>query len=357
MSTDGSSSVSSTSPHVHDVCCVGTALIDHLAFAGLDVVSSLGLDAGTMTLIDGATAARVRAAVGEGADVSGGTVANTATGVASLGGRPVYVGAVADDDLGTRYGEDLEQAGVRAVLERLPLADGGTTGTGACYVIVTPDAERTMATTLGVSGLLHASALDASSVAAADLVYFDGYLLDFPDAEGIIDRIVELAKPARGPMSHSDSPTRFVVERHHDRLAELINRVNVVFSNEDEAMNMTGESTPGVRSMRCAAGAARRRHARCRGAPRPGQRGRRGPGKRGRAGRRRDRRGGPVCRRRLLRPHARARPHQAGPAWRAVRRRGDRPPRGAPGAVDLAAAASPRIWRLRRSGWIPRASI
>lgn len=236
--------MSSDAPtHTHDVCCVGTALIDHLAFAGLDIVASLGLDAGTMTLIDGATAARVRAAVGEGADVSGGTVANTATGVASLGGHPVYVGAVADDELGTRYGEDLEGAGVRAVLERLPLADGGTTGTGACYVIVTPDAERTMATTLGVSGLLHATAIDASTVSASDLVYFDGYLLDFPDSEAIVARVLELAAASatRIALGLADP---FVVERHRDRLAALINRVDVVFSNEDEAMNMTGESTP-----------------------------------------------------------------------------------------------------------------
>jgi sugar/nucleoside kinase (ribokinase family) len=240
MSQDSLSSPASRS---HDVCCVGTALIDHLAFAGLDVVASLGLDAGTMTLIDGATAARVRAAVGEGADVSGGTVANTATGVASLGGNPVYVGAVADDDLGVRYGEDLEGAGVRAVLERLPAADGGTTGTGACYVIVTPDAERTMATTLGVSGLLHATALDASTVSAASLVYFDGYLLDFPDSEAIVARILELAGSA-GTHVALGLADPFVVERHRERLTQLISRVDVIFSNEDEAMNMTGQTTP-----------------------------------------------------------------------------------------------------------------
>ena len=232
----------SHSERQHDLCCVGTALIDHLSFAGLDVVEALGLDAGSMTLVDGAAASKIREVVGEGREVSGGTVANTAAGVASLGGRPVYVGAVAEDDLGARYEADLESAGVRAVLERLPLADAGTTGTGACYVIVTPDSERTMATTLGVSGLLHASVLEESTISASELVYFDGYLLDFPDSAAIVGRILDLAGQSgtRVALGLADP---FVVDRHHDRLVELLERVDVVFANEEEAIGMTGAST------------------------------------------------------------------------------------------------------------------
>jgi len=241
-SPDAFSLISSRGERRHDLCCVGTALIDHLSFAGLDVVESLGLDAGSMTLVDGSAAARIREVVGEGREVSGGTVANTAAGVASLGGQPVYVGAVAEDDLGERYESDLESSGVRAVLERLPLADGGTTGTGACYVIVTPDSERTMATTLGVSGLLHASVLDTSTVGASELVYFDGYLLDFPDSTAIVDRILHLAGQA-GTQVALGLADPFVVDRHHDRLVDLLERVDIVFANEEEAMGMTGDST------------------------------------------------------------------------------------------------------------------
>src|SRR5579875_1678456 len=109
----------------HDLCAVGTALIDYLSFAPLDVVQALDLEPGAMTLVDGARASAIRRALGAGHDVvSGGTVANTAAGVASLGGRPVFVGAVADDDLGERYALDLEAIGVRAVLETLDVADG-----------------------------------------------------------------------------------------------------------------------------------------------------------------------------------------------------------------------------------------
>jgi adenosine kinase len=221
-----------------DLCCVGSPLIDYVSSASLDVVARLGLEAGAMTLVDGRTAARVRAAVGPGHVVAGGTVANTAAGVASLGGAPVFVGAVATDDLGATYESDLASFGVRSVLEHLaPLDDIG--GTGACYVIATPDHHRTMATHLGVSGLLHAESIGESTIGDARLVYFDGYLLDFPDSTAIVERIVGLARAA-GTQVALGLADPFVVERHGARLRELVRDVDIVFSNEDEAKALTG---------------------------------------------------------------------------------------------------------------------
>lgn len=227
----------------YHLCAVGTALIDFLSHADLAVVAAIGVEAGAMTLIDGSTAATIRAAVGDGEKIaSGGTVANTAVGVASLGGSPVYVGAVADDDLGRRYAADLETAGVTPVLERLPIADDGVTGTGTCYVLVTPDGQRTMATTLGVSGRLSHETITAEVVASAAIVYFDGYLLDFPDAERIIDGIIEFAA-ASSTLVALGLADPFVVGRHGDRLRQLAERVDLLFSNRDEATAMTGTAT------------------------------------------------------------------------------------------------------------------
>lgn len=236
--------LSAQTDRAHDLCAVGTALIDYLSHATLDTVSSVGVEPGAMTLIDGATAARIRAAVGEGEKiVSGGTVANTASGVASLGGAPVYVGAVATDDLGERYASDLTAAGVRPVLEQLPIAADGVTGTGTCYVLVTPDGQRTMATTLGVSGLLNHDTITASVIAASSLVYFDGYMLDFPDSEAIVDRIITLARES-GTNVALGLADPFVVDRHGERIRSLIERVDLVFSNQDEAIALTGAASP-----------------------------------------------------------------------------------------------------------------
>ncbi|MCU1491248.1 MAG: adenosine kinase, partial [Acidimicrobiaceae bacterium] len=123
--------------------CVGTALVDHLAFVPDQLLEELGFVRGSMNLVDVATSERLRALVGEGRQVSGGSTANTAVGVASLGGSACFVGAVGDDVDGDRYASDLEQAGVEPILARLPVGPGEA-ATGRCIVAVSPDGERTM---------------------------------------------------------------------------------------------------------------------------------------------------------------------------------------------------------------------
>jgi sugar/nucleoside kinase (ribokinase family) len=228
-------------PKRFDVVCVGNALMDHLVFAPAAVVESLGLPLGAMTLVDVATTERIRAVVGEGRQVSGGSVTNSAVGVASLGGRPAFVGAVATDDLGDRYAADLEAAGVHAVLQRFA-ADpaGGEAATGRCYVIVTPDAERTMATALGVAGRLDASGIDVGVVGAAELVYFEGYVLDLPDASALVDRLLGAARGAGTEVALGLSDAA-LVERHRGVLEELTRGlVDIVFANESELLTLTG---------------------------------------------------------------------------------------------------------------------
>jgi sugar/nucleoside kinase (ribokinase family) len=172
--------------------------------------------------------------------VSGGTVANTVVGVASLGGRPAFLGTVADDLLGTRYGEDLVSAGVAAMLSTVP----GTAeaGTGACYVMVTPDAERTMATHLGVSSGVDHPLINVELLASVAICYFDGYLLDFPDAALLVDAVLDAASASHTALALGLADP-FVVERHHNSLVELISTVDVLFCNEDEILALSGSKT------------------------------------------------------------------------------------------------------------------
>ncbi len=223
-----------------DVVCIGTALMDHLVFTEHADLERLGFTPGAMTLVDVAATEAIARELGAGRQVSGGTVANTAVGVASLGGRPAFVGAVATDELGARYAADLEAAGVQAILERLPAGSGPEAATGRCHVMVTPDAERTMATALGVSGRLDHGAIDADLLASAKLIYFDGYALDYPDAPELVAKIVEVAQAAETLLAFGLADP-LVVERHHAALTQLLDgRVDLVFANEAEALGLTG---------------------------------------------------------------------------------------------------------------------
>ena len=66
--------------------------------------------------------------MGLAVEMSGGSVANTIAGLASLGGRAAYIGRVANDQLGRIFIHDLESLGVDVRL--LPFKDWASSVSG-----------------------------------------------------------------------------------------------------------------------------------------------------------------------------------------------------------------------------------
>jgi len=95
-----------------DVVAVGSALVDVLTHTSDDLLERVKLPKGAMTLVDLSRAATVYREMGPATEVSGGSAANTAVGVAMIGGRAGYVGKVADDELGEVFVHDIRAAGV-----------------------------------------------------------------------------------------------------------------------------------------------------------------------------------------------------------------------------------------------------
>ena len=146
-----------------DVVGVGNAIVDVLAEVDEGFIDEHGLARGAMTLIDNERAVELYAAMPPGLEESGGSAANTMVGVASFGGRAAYIGKVADDFLGEVFRRDLRHVGVGF---DMPGAVGGDP-TARCLIQVTPDAQRTLNTYLGVSSHLSASEIDGDLVASA----------------------------------------------------------------------------------------------------------------------------------------------------------------------------------------------
>ncbi|HET9689971.1 MAG TPA: PfkB family carbohydrate kinase, partial [Acidimicrobiales bacterium] len=136
-------------PRAPQVVTVGHAIVDVLSPVADEVVAGLGLDKGTMTLVDDATATEINDRFAEPTAVSGGSAANTAVGLAALGTATAFVGKVADDRFGSVFASDIRAAGVSFDVPPGPVGEGRA-GTGRCMVMVTPDAEKTMCTYLGV---------------------------------------------------------------------------------------------------------------------------------------------------------------------------------------------------------------
>src|SRR4029077_5863932 len=132
-----------------------------------------GRNKGSMQLVDAAAICALYDAMGPGVEISGGSVANTMVGVASLGGKAAFIGKTASDQFGEVFGHDIRTAGVTF---STPPAAKGSEPTGRCLVLVTPDGQRTMNTFLGVSPQLGGGEVDAELIRSARIVYLEGYL-------------------------------------------------------------------------------------------------------------------------------------------------------------------------------------
>ena len=220
-----------------DVVAVGHAIVDVLAHCDDALVAAHGLAKGTMTLVDHDRSAAVYDSMPAGTQVSGGSAANTAAGVASLGGAAAFIGKVRDDALGEIFRHDLRSTGV---VYSTPPGTGGPP-TARCLILVTPDAERTMNTYLGTAGELSAGDIDPHLVASARITYVEGYLVGLPSAEAALAAAVNAAHDAgrRVALTLSD-PSWVALQR--DAFTALLPSADILLGNETEALEITGEA-------------------------------------------------------------------------------------------------------------------
>lgn len=114
-------------------------------------------------------------------------------------------------------------------------------GTGTCVILITPDAERTMLTNLGVSSMLHPNNVDETIIQNAKAVYVEGYLWTGEDTRKAGLEIAKIAKNKSIPVAFTLSDA-FVVNTFKDSLTDFIQgNVDILFCNEVEAQAMTGE--------------------------------------------------------------------------------------------------------------------
>ena len=145
-----------------------------------------------MRLVEADEAKRLYASLTDAVEQSGGGAANTAAIVAKLGGDVTFIGRVADDALGASFTHDIRQVGVTF---DPPPADV-LPPTAHCTILISPDGERTMNTFLGACGLLSPADLDAEVIAAASVVYVEGFLWDPPSGRDAVLAAIDIAKSA-----------------------------------------------------------------------------------------------------------------------------------------------------------------
>jgi sugar/nucleoside kinase (ribokinase family) len=219
----------------YDVLGIGNAIVDVIARAEDEFLGRHGMNKGSMALIDEARAQAVYDAMGPAIEASGGSAANTIVGAASLGAKVAFIGKVKDDELGRTFAHDIRAAGVS--FDTPPASEGAATA--RCYILVTPDGERTMNTFLGAAQDLHPNDIDEKAIADASITYLEGYLWDPPHAKEAFLKAAKIAHGAGRKVALTLSDA-FCVGRYRGEFLGLIRdkTVDIVFANESELLSL-----------------------------------------------------------------------------------------------------------------------
>jgi adenosine kinase len=233
----------------YDVLGIGNAIVDVIARAEDDFLVKQKMQKGGMALIDEPRAEAIYDAMGPAVESSGGSAANTIVGIAGFGARSAFIGKVKDDELGRAFAHDIRAAGV--AFDTPPASDGPSTA--RCYVLVTPDGERTMNTYLGAAQDLHPADVDPAQIAASAITYLEGYLWDPPHAKEAFRKAAKIAHDAGRKVALTLSDA-FCVGRYRAEFLDLIRTgtVDLVFANESELKSLyeTGDFDTAAKALR-----------------------------------------------------------------------------------------------------------
>ena len=233
----------------YDVLGIGNAIVDVIARADDDFLVAQNMQKGGMALIDEARAQAIYDAMGPATEISGGSAANTIAGVASYGARAAFVGKVKDDELGRVFAHDIRAASIG--FDTPPASDGPSTA--RCYIMVTPDGERTMNTYLGAAQDLHPNDIDPDTIASAAITYLEGYLWDPPHAKDAFRKAAKAAHDAKRMVALTLSDS-FCVDRYRAEFLKLLRdkTVDLIFANEAELKSLyeTADFDTGVAALR-----------------------------------------------------------------------------------------------------------
>ncbi len=232
-----------------EVFGIGNPLIDIIAEVDEADIDALGLDKGIMRLVDLDERTAILDRIKKKSTVyrPGGSCPNTMIFLSALGVETALAGAIGDDELGKTYAEGLP---TRRLVSQLAVAAGPT---GTSIILVTPDAERTMNTYLGVNRLYRRDDLDDEVLAVSSMLYFTGYMWDTDPQKEAVLHAVEVIRGNGGRVAF-DLADPFAVNRNRDEFVSLIRtHADIVFANAEEARLLYGSSSAEEAAERIAA--------------------------------------------------------------------------------------------------------
>lgn len=223
----------------YHVCGLGNAIVDILTEVSEAEFAPLKFEKGSMRLVE---LPEQRALLNQFVNkepvlVSGGSVANSIIVLSQLGGKGAFIGALGDDRYGHHYVSECEALSIDI---GNPIHLGEHTGT--CLVLITPDAERTMRVSLGITAHLSERHVEVERIAASEWLFIEGYVFANPEKFGLsaIRAAVKVAK-AHGTKIAVTCSEAFVVQSFGKHFKEVLDVADLVFANASEACALTEE--------------------------------------------------------------------------------------------------------------------
>lgn len=216
---------------------LGNALVDLQLMVSDQELQELQFEKGTMTLVD---LDKQREIINKFAGksqhiMSGGSAANTIISFANLGGKAAYKSHLGNDEFGHFYSKEFEDLGILLSAKK---SDNALTGTS--FVLITPDSERTMITSLGANTQHSKVHIDEDLIKQSEWLYIEGYKLTEKDSAEAVFHSIDIAKENGTKVAFSFSD-KFIVDIFRDPLEKVIAKSDLIFCNEMEGKAFSGE--------------------------------------------------------------------------------------------------------------------
>jgi len=209
---------------------IGNAIVDVICKVDDQYLINNQLTKSTMKLVDESEFKRLLSTLKIEETISGGSVANSIVGLSQLGNDVGFIGKINDDNLGKKYEEGL----IKEKVEYFYNKKQETSPTGTCLILITPDAERTMVTFLGIAGKINQNDINKKAVQESEMIFLEGYLWDEGEPKSAFDKAMSLSNAK--VMSLSD---QFCVERHKSNFLDLVkDKLDITFANEQEIRSL-----------------------------------------------------------------------------------------------------------------------
>ncbi len=218
------------------LCGIGNGIVDMQYKISEEELCSIAIPKGEMRLIDEEKQKQLFKKLSHIKPhiSSGGSATNTIDAFAKYGGKAAFLTCVGDDDNGRFYYHQLKELGIDYKDNTI-----ANTPTGACFVLITPDTERTMLTSLAASSHFAEQNISGELIAASEWLYLEGYMFSETDAVQAIHKAVSIAQKHNTKIALTMSDA-FIIELFRDRLQPVIEKADLIFCNNKEAATFAG---------------------------------------------------------------------------------------------------------------------